>query len=172
MGTTNCTTERIQKRSIVSSNKVQLVFLLILFCSNCKPEIVRFLFRRTGHNNFRFANCTKHIKQQRFYCQNLAQLKKLWAVLYNSIISLTSSNKKQNKLWKHMGINTDYGRPVRKLPSLHGRKSNPNPKFLGTTAAYFVCRIGPKFQISLIYAWVSVVRGYKNSNAISIWLWS
>ena len=27
---------------------------------------------------------------------------------------------------------TDYGRPVRKSPSLHGQKSNPNPKFLGT----------------------------------------
>ena len=46
---------------------------------------------------------------------------------------------------------TDYGRPVRKLPSLHGRKSNPNPKFLGTAEAYFVCCIGPNFQISLIY---------------------
>ena len=47
---------------------------------------------------------------------------------------------------------TDYGRPVRKSPSLHGRKSNPNPKLLGTAEAYFVCHIGPKFQISLIYA--------------------
>ena len=26
---------------------------------------------------------------------------------------------------------TDYGRSVRKSPSLHGRKSNPNAKFLG-----------------------------------------
>ena len=31
-------------------------------------------------------------------------------------------------------------------------KSNPNPKFIGTAEAYFVCHIGPKFQISLIYA--------------------
>ena len=36
-----------------------------------------------------------------------------------------------------MGDVTDYGRPVRKSPSLHGRKSNPNPKFLGTAEAYF-----------------------------------
>ena len=49
---------------------------------------------------------------------------------------------------------TDYGRPVRKSPSLHGQKSNPNPKFIGTAEAYFVCHIGPKFQVSLIYAFI------------------
>ena len=47
---------------------------------------------------------------------------------------------------------TNYGHPVRKSPSLHGRKSNHNPNFLGTAEAYFVCRIGPNFKISLIYA--------------------
>ena len=47
---------------------------------------------------------------------------------------------------------TDYGRPVRKLPSLHGQKFTPTPKFLGTSEAYFVCHISPNFQISLIYA--------------------
>ena len=51
-----------------------------------------------------------------------------------------------------MNLSTDYGRPVRKLPSLYGQKSNPNPKFLGTAEAYFVCHIGPNFQIFLIYA--------------------
>jgi hypothetical protein len=35
---------------------------------------------------------------------------------------------------------------------LHGRKFNPNSKFSGTAEAYFVCHIGPIFQISLIYA--------------------
>ena len=49
---------------------------------------------------------------------------------------------------------TDYGCPVRKLPSLHGRKSTPTPKFLGTAKAYFVCHISPNFQISLIYAFI------------------
>jgi hypothetical protein len=49
-------------------------------------------------------------------------------------------------------ISTDYGRLVRKSPSLPGRKSNPNPEFIGTAEAYFVCHIGPKFQVSLIYA--------------------
>ena len=47
---------------------------------------------------------------------------------------------------------TDYGRPERKQPSLHGRKLNPNPNFLGMAAAYFFCHIGPIFQISLIYS--------------------
>ena len=46
----------------------------------------------------------------------------------------------------------DYGRPVMKLPSLHGQKSNPNPKSLGTAETYFVCRSGLNFQISSIYA--------------------
>ena len=50
--------------------------------------------------------------------------------------------------------NTNYGRPVRKSPSLHGRKFTPNPKFLGTTEAYFVCHISLIFQISLIYAFI------------------
>ena len=49
---------------------------------------------------------------------------------------------------------TDYGRPVRKSPSLHGRKLNHNPKFLGTAKAYFLCHFGPIFQISLIYAFI------------------
>ena len=51
-------------------------------------------------------------------------------------------------------LTTDYGRPVRKSLSLHGRKSAPTPKFLGTAEAYFVCQIGPNFQIYLIYAFI------------------
>ena len=53
-----------------------------------------------------------------------------------------------------MLIITDYGHPERKLPSLNCRKSTPTPKFLGTVEAYFVCHIGPNFQISLIYAFI------------------
>ena len=33
--------------------------------------------------------------------------------------------------------------------TLHGRKFNPSPKFLGTAEAYFVCHIGPIFR----YLW-------------------
>ena len=49
---------------------------------------------------------------------------------------------------------TDCGRRVRKLPSLHSQKSTPSTKFLGTAEAYFVYHIGPKFHISLIYAFI------------------
>ena len=58
----------------------------------------------------------------------------------------------------------DYGHPVRKLPSLHSQKSNPNPKFLGTVEAYFVCQIGAKFKIffDLCLHWVSMVRALKH----------
>ena len=51
-------------------------------------------------------------------------------------------------------LGMDYGGPERKLSSLQGRKFNPNPKFLGMTAAYFLCHIGPNFQITLIYAFI------------------
>ena len=53
-----------------------------------------------------------------------------------------------------MNPNTDYGRPDREQPSLHGRKFTPTPKFLGMAAAYFVCHIGPNFQVSLIFAFI------------------
>ena len=33
-------------------------------------------------------------------------------------------------------------------------KFTPTPKFLGTAEAYFVCHIGPNFQISLIYVFI------------------
>ena len=55
---------------------------------------------------------------------------------------------------------TDYGRSVRKSPSLHGRKSNPNPNFIDTDEAYFICHIGPKFQVSLIYAFIGCLLGF------------
>ena len=54
----------------------------------------------------------------------------------------------------HVAISTDYGRPVRKSTSLHVLESTPTPKFLGTAETYFVCHIGPNYQISLIYAFI------------------
>ena len=58
---------------------------------------------------------------------------------------------------------TDYGHPVRKSSSLHGRKSTLTPKFLGTAEAYFACHIGPHRPtfsdfFDLCLHWVSVVR--------------
>ena len=37
---------------------------------------------------------------------------------------------------------------------MHGRKLNPNPKFLGTAEAYLECHVGPIFQVSLINAFI------------------
>ena len=66
--------------------------------------------------------------------------------------------KNDNKLSKFhihmMYATTDYGRPVRKLPSLHDQKSTHPPKFFGTAGAYFVCHIGQNFQISFMYAFI------------------
>jgi hypothetical protein len=59
---------------------------------------------------------------------------------------------KRNAIW--IPSCTDYGHQVRNSSSLHGRKSPPTPKFLGTAEAYFVCQISPNFQISLIYAFI------------------
>ena len=50
----------------------------------------------------------------------------------------------------NIALGTDYERPLKKPPSLYGQKSNPNPKFIGMAEAYFVCHIGPKFQVSWI----------------------
>ena len=64
----------------------------------------------------------------------------------------------QNTNWTRVPIliveTTDYGRAESKKPPVHGRKLNPNPKFLGTAEAYFVCHIGPIFQIAFVYAFI------------------
>ena len=70
----------------------------------------------------------------------------------------------------YMPNTTDYGHPERKQPSLHGRKFNPNPKFLGMAAAYFVCHIGPFFQISLIYAFIGCLQSVPNTIAFNKYL--
>ena len=55
----------------------------------------------------------------------------------------------------HLECSTDYRHTQRKQSSLHSQKFNSNPKFLGTAEAYFVCHIGPKFQLLFfIYAFI------------------
>ena len=63
---------------------------------------------------------------------------------------------------------TDYGRLVKKSPSLHGRKSTPTPKILGTAEAYFVWHIGPNFQIFLIYALIGCPYTVKGAKGLPI----
>ena len=52
-----------------------------------------------------------------------------------------------------ISLPTEYGRPVRKSTSKHGRQSNPNPKFIGTAEAYFVCH-WPKISGFLDFAFI------------------
>ena len=71
-----------------------------------------------------------------------------WCLLYTMgpLSKLIKLHLKVNfKIYKiHSALGTKsskhglYGRPVRKSPSLHGRKSTPTPKFLGTAKACFV----------------------------------
>ena len=70
----------------------------------------------------------------------------------------------KSSLLSMMMCSTDYGHPVRKSPSLHSRKSNPNPKFLGTADAYVVCHIGPIFQICLINAFIGCPQSVSSSS--------
>ena len=65
-----------------------------------------------------------------------------------------------------MTTTTDYGRPERKQPSLHGRKFTPTPKFLGTAETYFVCHIGPNFHIALIYAFIGCAKSMLYCNVL------
>ena len=60
----------------------------------------------------------------------------------------------QELLFSQSISGTNYECLVRKSPSLHGQKSNLNPKFLSTAKVYFVCHIDPKFQIFKIYAFI------------------
>ena len=66
-----------------------------------------------------------------------------------------------------MLFSTDYGRPERKEPSLHGRKFTPTPKFLGTAEGKFCLPHRPKFSdfFDFFLHWVSVVRGWKKMKA-------
>ena len=48
--------------------------------------------------------------------------------------------------------------PRAEIASTARPKLNPNPNFLGTAEAYFVCHIGPIFQISLIYAFIGCLQ--------------
>ena len=74
--------------------------------------------------------------------------------LCNSAMHFKCSKEIFLSPFPNFDLTTNYGRLVRKSPSLHGQKLSPTPKFLGTAEAYFVCHIGPNFQISLIYVFI------------------
>ena len=64
-----------------------------------------------------------------------------WYTLINSSL-YTYLIKTNHRLWT----------PREEIAYTARQKLNPNPKSSGTNEAYFVCHIGPIFQISLIYA--------------------
>ena len=74
--------------------------------------------------------------------------------LFGGLFDLNEKWKKLSQLFVNflyfVMYETDYRHLVWTSASLHGRKSTPTPKLLGTAEAYFVCHIGPNFQISFI----------------------
>ena len=91
-------------------------------------------------NRFYGSICQKWVRS---YKQYLGKMQ--WDISCRRII--VSKTCKRNYIIYCIFRSTDYGRPERKQPSLHGRKFTPTPKSLGTAEAYFVCHIGPIFQI-------------------------
>ena len=76
--------------------------------------------------------------------------------LFGRLFDLNEKWKKLSQLFVNFLFDivmyeTDYRHLVWTSASLHGRKSTPTPKLLGMAEAYFVCHIGPNFQISLVY---------------------
>ena len=74
----------------------------------------------------------------------------------SAISAITGAAQQHNLIcnpnWTYIGLGHGLRTPGEEI----GRKSNPDPKFLGTDKTYFVCHIGPKFQISLINAFKGV----------------
>ena len=105
-------------------------------------------------NNYRQDSISKNL-----ICKTVAKIE-----YWNALLPVSITN---------MNNHEDYGRLVRKSPSLHCWKSTPTPKFLGTAKAYFVCHISPNFQIFLICTylhWVSLVRDSTQWHQILSWV--
>ena len=79
---------------------------------------------------------------------------------WNDLFSIINDKWSSQKIRQMEGIK-DYRRPVRKSLPLHGRKIHSHSQFFGTAEAYFVCHIGPNFQIFLIYAFIGVRSPWK-----------
>ena len=73
------------------------------------------------------------------------QICKTEATSEHTSVKLIPTRNNTFKVSNAMIATANYGRLMRKSPSLHDRRSNPNPKFLGTPKAYFVCHIDQNF---------------------------
>ena len=135
-------------------------------------NVVKVLLKSYLHIHLNLATLPTEFRQDSRILTSSAKLKNnnqawQWNMKYtNSLINTTFGSTKNQvdqiscyPSWDlrfkwGIVIITDYRCPGRKSPSLNGWKSTPTPKFLGTAKAYFVCHIGPNFQISLIYAFI------------------
>ena len=123
---------------------------LLKICQNKKGQtFVWILFLQQSTDKIFKKGFKKRASQQRFDTSYFVR-----ALLQTCKTEFTLKNAWVIDTPKRILQTTNYGRPVRKSPLLHGRKSTPAPKFLGGAEAYFVCQIGPNFEISLIYAFI------------------
>ena len=81
--------------------------------------------------------------------------------LINFLLNTASALTKVYHFCRSKNLGTDYGRPERKKPSLHGRKFTPNPKIFRYGGSIFCLPHRPNFSdiFDLCLHWVSVVRG-------------
>ena len=81
-----------------------------------------------------------------------------WITLFSSQnFPVSNLESRQNNRGAKIPATTDYVRPERKQPSLHGHRFTPTPKC-------FVCHIGPALQISLIYAFIGCPQSVPATN--------
>ena len=115
----------------------------------------------------------KRTQTKRLIRASSFRFEKFWYVLPSQIVTGKKISKFLFFLFEYSNVylvgirkltkGTDYGRPERKQPSLHGRKFTSTPKD-------FVCHIGPIFQISLIYAFIGCPQSVKKGICILHWL--
>ena len=80
----------------------------------------------------------------------------MYTSIFNAEIDQNTNFDKFQLLYKFDGIYHGLPMPGEEITftALHGRKSTLTTNFLATAEAYFVCYIGPNFQIYLIYAFI------------------
>ena len=125
--------EHLQDQGFISS---ELYFSLVLMyhCTTVQP----FNLRKTRWSQLK-GGAPISLSNARRLCSNSQFVRKtiklIWFLNFHSCWILLVYQWRVAKNVYSIVQTTDYGRPLRKSPSLHGRKSNPNPKFLGMAEA-------------------------------------
>ena len=100
----------------------------------------------------------KNSSRNTFSFRQVHILQKLW-LHPNSLKDYLLLEKQMALEFFNHGLRT----PKEEIAFTVRPKINPNPKFLGTAEAYFVCHIGPIFQISLIYVRSPCLQQFRNN---------